>query len=143
MTDPISTCKAVAVIGGGAVAVECAKVFMGIPRDVLYAALAGACIGLARKQRGDDWQKFIAPSQLGFPYLAVIGRSVLLLFMVAGNALVCGWIALLMQFLPLAAEAAKVAPMAVAGVLSWASWTLLPSAIESLQDWLKRKAGGQ
>lgn len=143
MTDPVTTCKTVAVVAGGAVAVECAKVFMGIPRDVLYAALAGACIGLARKQRGDDWQKFVAPHQIGIPYLAVILRSIVLLFTVAGNALVCGWIAQLMQFLPLAAEAARVAPMAVAGVLSWASWTLLPSAIESLQEWLKRKAGGQ
>lgn len=142
MTDPVTTCKAVALAAGGAVAVECADLFLGIPRKVLYAAIAGACAGLAMRGDKAEWEKFLAPNAQGLDYLKVVGRSFLLALKVSANALVCAWIGQLLQFLPLTSEMAKLLPMAVAGVLAWASWTMLPAALESAKAWMARKAGG-
>lgn len=127
---------------GGAVAVECSQLFLGIPREVLYAALAGACAGLAMRGEKAEWEKFLAPNAQGLDYLKVVGRSFLLAIKVAANALVCAWLSQLFQYLPLASEMAKLLPMAFAGVLAWGSWALLPAAIEGAKAWIARKAGG-
>ena len=143
MTDPIVTCKAGAVVAAGAVAVECVQTFMGIPREVLYAALTGACIGIARRDKGDEWRELLANGTGKMRYLLVVAKAVVLGVTVFGNALVCAWVADLLRFAPITAEVAKAAPVALAGVLSYGSWTMLPAAFEAAKVWLNRKAGGQ
>ena len=141
---------AIAIAAGTAVTAEVAHGLLGVPKDVLYAALAGACVGLARNNKSDDWKKFIAPTEAGWQYIMVMLRSLWLAFTVFGNALVCGWMSQIVRHIPREAvligwiaPIAEIAQLPVAGVLAWASWTLLPSAVESLQAFLKRKAEGQ
>ena len=141
MIETVSTaCKAMGAVGG-AVAVECVQHFLGIPREVLYAAMAGACAGLAQRPRG-DWERFLAPPKVGRQYVAVAMRSGLLAFMLAGNALICAWFAQLLQHVPLASAAAKVLPMATAGVLAWGSQRWLPSISEGIDAWIKSRSRG-
>ena len=144
--DSMVTCKAVAAGAGTAVALECGQVFLGIPREVLYAAMAGACAGLAQRPRG-DWEGFLAPSKFGRTYVLVAARGGWLAFTLAANALICAWIAQLLQYLPLANGVAQALPMGVAGVLGWMSQRMLPALADAVSDgirtWVNRKAGGQ
>ena len=141
--------QATLMVAGGTAGAEVVHGLLGIPKDVLYAALAGACVGLARKNKSDDWEKFLAPNEANWKYVMVILRSLWLAFTVFGNALVCGWMSQIVRHIPREAlmigwiaPIAEIAQLPVAGVLAWASWTLLPSAVESLQLFLKRKAEG-
>ena len=142
--------QAAALITGTAAGAEVAHNIFGVPRDVLYAALVGACIGLARRSKEDDWKELLAPNDFGWPYLMVILRSLWQAFTIFGNALVCGWISQIVRHIPRdaalvgwIAPIAEIAQLPVAGVLAWASWTLLPSMVDSLQAFIKRKADGQ
>lgn len=137
------------MVVGGSAGAEVVHSLLGIPKDVLYAALTGACIGLARKNKSDDWEKFLAPNVAGWEYFKVILRSLWLAFSIFGNALVCGWMSQIVRHIPRdavvigwIAPIAEIAQLPVAGVLAWASWTLLPSALESAQKFLDRKAEG-
>ena len=67
--------QAAALIAGTAAGAEVAHNIFGVPRDVLYAALVGACIGLAGRSKEDDWKELLAPNDFGWPYLMVIFKS--------------------------------------------------------------------
>ena len=138
MSATATACKAAAVAAGGMAAAECAE-FFGVPRDVLFSALAGACIGLARRDSGEDWRRFTAPGKTKAEYAVVFLRAGLLAFSVLGNAVVCSWLAQLARHLPLTERAATLAPMPVAGLLAWASWSLLPAALDALKAYIKNK----
>lgn len=113
--------------------------FLGIPRDVLYAALAGACAGLAQRPRG-DWESFVdIPDKAGTRYYALlIFKGLWEAFKLAGNAVVCAWLAQLLQHFPLVDGAAKLAPLALAGVLAWGSAKWLPALSDYVLGRMKK-----
>lgn len=129
--SPEVACKAIGATTGGSVAVECGAVILGIPKDLLFAAVAGACAGLAQRDK-TSWQSFLEPKQTQADWLRFAGKAGALAFTVGANAIVCGWLAQLLQHLPLIEGVAQVAPIALAGVLAWMSQRILPAIQEAI-----------
>lgn len=109
---------------------------LGIPVDVLLAACAGALFGLAYT-RPETWQRIMAlpdakPWRVA---LFILVRALGLVFTLACNALLAGWVVAILPHLPLAAWTAKIAPQPFAGVLAFAGQFAIPRAIRAIEEW--------
>lgn len=125
----VVTAATVTVVPTGAV-------WLGIPSDVLLAAAAGALFGLAYT-RPETWQRFMAlpKGSAAKRALFVAVRALGLVFTLACNALLAGWVVEILPHLPMASWAAKIAPQPFAGVLAFVGQFTIPRAIKAIEDW--------
>jgi hypothetical protein len=109
---------------------------LGINADTLLAACAGALFGLAYT-KPETWQRFMALPEgtRAERALCAILRGGGLVFTLACNALLAGWLVEILPHLPMLGWTARIAPQPFAGVLAFVGQFTIPKAIRSIEEW--------
>lgn len=151
MSDAASACVATGAVAGSAIAVECVRLFLGIPVEVVYTAVAGAFVGLSTRRK-EDWHSMAITSYTVAGWSVFLLKVVYLMMMVSGNALVSAWtvqfavwVVELKGLLPPGKVIAVSTQAVVSGVLAWASIHFVPTivraiwpvVIDGIKEWIK------
>lgn len=145
MIEPSRTVAEAAAVGASVAAASglAPDQILGAPTGVLLAAYAGALFGLAYT-KPETWGRLLAiPSasplrQTGWFTLRAGG----LLFTLTMFAFIATWAVVTAPHVPGAAWTGGLPPLPFAGLLAFGGQYLLPVALNSAGEWIKRKGSG-